>query len=377
MKRILLIPHIEIQNANALSSPYTIGFPAITAWLGAVHALQRKLNQNGFVELVFKSAGIISHKFNLQTYKDKGDFVYSIVGTGNPLDKEGARPAFIEEARCHLTVSLVVEYNGVEYEERDSFQKEVSSQLNTMKLAGGDILKFAEPELLVVSDEKEQQKLTRKLMPGFAIVERRDLMTKAMQEDQDAMTAMLDYVKVTQRVKQVEGYQLFLTAAFNPKQDQAVTGNAVILTNDNTAYFIKNGNISVNKDEPHFANEINRRNIAMAQSEELTQVEEPQRIVGDIVTEALVKGGHAKVQWEEKGKRKSSGWIVPIASGYHGITPLAVAKNQRDPNTPHRFAESIVTLGEFIMPYRIKDLDSMLWHSHFDIENNLYLCQQN
>ena len=42
-KSILLVPRLHIHNANALSSPFTIGFPAMTAWLGAVHALQRKL----------------------------------------------------------------------------------------------------------------------------------------------------------------------------------------------------------------------------------------------------------------------------------------------------------------------------------------------
>jgi CRISPR-associated protein Csy2 len=68
---------------------------------------------------------------------------------------------------------------------------------------------------------------------------------------------------------------------------------------------------------------------------------------------------------------------VPIATGFHGITELAQAENQRDPDTPHRFAESIVTLGEFIMPYRINDLDNMLWHYHTDLANNLYLCRQN
>ena len=47
MKTYLLIPRIRIQNANAMSSPYTIGFPAMTAWLGAVHALQRSVQQNG------------------------------------------------------------------------------------------------------------------------------------------------------------------------------------------------------------------------------------------------------------------------------------------------------------------------------------------
>lgn len=53
MKSVLLIPYIKIQNANALSSPYTIGFPAMTAWLGAVHALQRQLIKNGFLDYFF------------------------------------------------------------------------------------------------------------------------------------------------------------------------------------------------------------------------------------------------------------------------------------------------------------------------------------
>ena len=103
MRRFLLIPHIKIHNANAMSSPYTIGFPAMTAWLGAVHALQRHAQQQGFSDVNFLKVGVSCHAFDLQVYKGRGDFVSSIIGTSNPLDKDGNRPAFIEEARCHLT----------------------------------------------------------------------------------------------------------------------------------------------------------------------------------------------------------------------------------------------------------------------------------
>ena len=64
-----------------------------------------------------------------------------------------------------------------------------------------------------------------------------------------------------------------------------------------------------------------------------------------------------------------------IAVGFQGISELGQAKNQRDANTPHRFAESILTLGEFVMPYRIEHIDQLLWKYHVDLENNLYLCQ--
>ena len=138
MKRILFIPHIKVQNANGLSSPYTIGFPAMTAWLGAVHALQRMLNQNTFNDLQFKSTAVIVHAIDLQTYKGRGDFVHSIIGTSNPLDKNGKRPAFIEEARCHLDVSLVIEYQGAGKDEEDEDFSDITLDES---LHGGHCLK--------------------------------------------------------------------------------------------------------------------------------------------------------------------------------------------------------------------------------------------
>ncbi len=291
MNRFLIIPHLRIHNANALSSPYTIGFPAMTAWLGGVHALQRKLNAAQFDELVFARTAVACHSINLQTYKGRGDYVHSIIGTGNPLDKNGNRPSFIEEARCHLTVSLVIEYQGIDMDDADAFLTVVKAQLNTLKLAGGDILDFKKPELLKVDGDGELSKLTRKLMPSHVLKERRDLMIEAMQNQGgniDAIDALLDYLTVQHRSEADEAGQTEWTA-----------------------------------------------------------------------------------------KRKTAGWIVPIATGFHGISDLGKAENQRDPDTPHRFAESLVTLGEFVMPYRIKRLDDLLWHSRYDAENNLYLIEQN
>ncbi len=77
VKKLLLLPHIKVHNANALSSPFTIGFPAMTAWLGAVHALQRKLNDKGY-SICFDAVGVVSHKMDLQTYKGTNDFVSSM-----------------------------------------------------------------------------------------------------------------------------------------------------------------------------------------------------------------------------------------------------------------------------------------------------------
>ncbi|URE77392.1 type I-F CRISPR-associated protein Csy2 [Providencia stuartii] len=55
---LLKLPHLKVHNANALSSPFTIGFPAMTAWLGFMHALELKLRKIGFSALEFESQDV-------------------------------------------------------------------------------------------------------------------------------------------------------------------------------------------------------------------------------------------------------------------------------------------------------------------------------
>lgn len=287
MKTYLLIHRIRIQNANAMSSPYTIGFPAMTAWLGVVHALQRSVRQNGMGAVTMPKTAISCHDFRLQTYRGKGDGVQSIIGTANPLNKDGERPSFIEEARCHLEISLLVEVTGVDGDNKNGFLDFVQQQLHRMKMAGGDILSFHHIELLFVDDNDLSQVrgCLRKLMPGYVLVERRDLMSAAMDKGNDALGALLDSTRVS----------------YVGSTDEA--GNA---------------------------------------------------------------------KWRAD---KGPGWIVPIAVGFHGISELGKVPNQRDEDQEHRFAESVVTLGEFKMPYRFQSLDEMMWYYSTDLEKNLYVCK--
>lgn len=289
MRYFLLIPHLKLHNANAMSSPYTIGFPAMTAWLGAVHALQRKLQAKA-LDVALTKVAVSCHEFNLQTYKGQGDFVHSIIGTANPLDKDGSRPAFIEEARCHLEVSLLIEIENLSIKKREQLLEMVTDLVGSMKFASGDVLAVKECQIVDFDEDDNQDKELRpilnKLMLGHVLIERRDLVIASMNQGKDALDSVLDYLKVTH---------------------------------------------SSTIDE------------------------------------------YDKVTWTSK--RKAEGWLIPIAVGFQGISELGRAKNQRDANTPHRFAESVLTLGEFVMPYRIEHIDQLLWQYHVDLENNLYLCQ--
>ncbi len=299
MRPFLLIPHIRIHNANAMSSPYSIGFPAMTAWLGAVHALQRKLQQlPDFESLCLSKVGISCHQLEVQTHRSKGDFVSSIIGTGNPLGKDGSRPSFIEEARCHVTVSLLIEMSESDPEWEESLPIAIAPMLRQMKMASGDVLSFREPKVLYLEEgnASELKKLTQRLMLGHVLVERRQLLQDyvAQNPEQDVLHALLAHLHIRHRV------------AVDANQEAIAIGNNQYL-------------------------------------------------------------------WE--ASRLQAGWLVPIAVGFQGISPLGLAQNQRDANTPHRFAESVLTLGEFVMPYRIECIDDMLWHHHVDAEQDLYVCQ--
>lgn len=285
----IVLRKLKIQNANALSSALTIGFPALSAWLGAVHAMQRKLNEKeSFKNLEFNQAAIACHDFKLHTHKGHGDFDWSIIGTGNPLTKDGKRPSFIEEGRCNLCVSMIIGCNNLSRFDFDDFKSEFETILfSKMKVAGGDILDFNQVEYKKPDSEDEKRKLLNSLMPGYILVERRDLVKEAMENGTDALDAVMDHVALHH---------------------------------------------SCEKDES------------------------------------------GEIQWQVK--RKASGWIIPIATGFQGISDLTEpgkTYNQRDSSVPHRFAEAIVTLGEFKMPHRLR-FDDAFWHYDYRENENLYLC---
>ena len=50
MKSLLILKNINVENANTIAG-LTYGFPAITHFLGFVHALSRKLHQKSRVGL--------------------------------------------------------------------------------------------------------------------------------------------------------------------------------------------------------------------------------------------------------------------------------------------------------------------------------------
>ena len=138
VKKYILIQELQVINANAMSSTITVGVPAMTAWLGAVHALERKVRQmDTFKNIRFPRMAVSYLTTNLQVYRKRNSRVTSIIGTANPLDEDGSKASFIEEPRIHLSVSLLIELLGVTGDMEDQLCCTIGCELDKMKIAGG------------------------------------------------------------------------------------------------------------------------------------------------------------------------------------------------------------------------------------------------
>ncbi len=207
---LLLLPHLRVQNANAIAGPLSWGFPAVTAFTGFVHALQRRL-QAEELDIELDGVAIVCHHFEAQTSLPAGKRTHVFHLTRNPVNADGSTAAIVEEGRAHLEVSLLIGVNGdCLYDEaiRQGLAARILQAALSMRLAGGSLLPSAQRAQLLErtgsdeGDEKQLRMLRRRLLPGFALVGRRDLLVEhtaqlqAADPQADTLDALLDLTRM-------------------------------------------------------------------------------------------------------------------------------------------------------------------------------------
>lgn len=300
---LIILSHLEVQNANIISSPLTWGFPAVSGALGFVHALERQLVHD-YDDLKLGGVGVVCHEFSPQIYRSDSwrDGLFCL--TRNPLDKDGASPAMVEEGRANMKISLIIQARGESCKVTEAagkeIEKNISNIVQTLRFSGGSIISANKYSKLRVhfSDcdtEEENKKILRKLIPGFCLVSREDLLVKRMEE-----------LKLTDpESTAIDAFLEFSSLNFKPS-----------------------------------TNDLNEK----------------------------------KAEWSVD---KKPGWIVPIPVGYGSISELyepGLVKNARDNSCPFQFVESIYSLGQWISPHRIKDINDIFWHYDVNIDEGLYRC---
>ena len=189
---LLVLPHLRIQNANAISSPLTHGFPSMTAFLGLMWALERKAVSVGIDSIAFNSIGVVSHAWQEQV--TEAGYIKSFCLNRNPVGKDGGTTAIVEEGRIHLELSLVFGLTVEDWDEdrRSSDIAQLAELVSEMRVAGGTIQPPMNPSQMrqqpwlvnLTGTSEDQQKHFRKmcmrLLPGSVLVARDDLIDRRL-----------------------------------------------------------------------------------------------------------------------------------------------------------------------------------------------------
>lgn len=332
IKALLLLPRLKVQNANTVSSPLTWGFPAPRAFTGFAHALERRLDSQG-MDLSLGGVGIVCHQFEPQTVKPPGRYTQVFSLTRNPLNHEGNPQAIVEEGRAHMEVSLLITVSGdgcpLDDGQYEALAAKILHEVEGMRLAGGSILpnphRAKHPAQWVAwPDYEEEQskaffKLRRHLAPGFVLVGRSQLLADHvldMQKERAEATA-LDAL-------------LDLCALHHTPPTQV----------------------------------ISNANSTLSDGDDAADVQEVYAPVTD------------SKDWSVS--RRKPGWLVPLPVGYAAISPLYApgeVKNARDNDTPFRFVENVLSMGEWVGSHRIKNLHDLLWRHDAQPDAGLYITQ--
>lgn len=204
---LLLLPHLQVQNANAISSPLTWGFPAPSAFTGFAHALERRFPRE--LQAGLDGIGIVCHHFEPQSSRPAGKRTQVFHLTRNPIGKDEKATALVEEGRAHMEVSLVLAVRDyMSGNEGQYFAEDMMTAAQGMRLAGGSILPKREgirfeAQYWPLGEDVEGQtevfrKLRRRLVPGFALVQRDDRLQECLAELRErnpsahALDALLD-----------------------------------------------------------------------------------------------------------------------------------------------------------------------------------------
>ena len=206
----ILVSNLKIEGANAASSNITIGFPAITAWMGMVHAWERKLWQMvpDIISPVFEAVGISCRKFNLQTYKDKTSWIATIPNRRKPMEYRNskyAHAAIIDEPKADMTVDLILSLEKDENQNYEDIVESLPDVIAQSRAVGGYIVSTPDILAMSIEDDEDLKEMNRrfiaKMMPGFALIDRSDLL-----EEDNSLGHMLDILSVqTSQIKDENG----------------------------------------------------------------------------------------------------------------------------------------------------------------------------
>ena len=314
---LLVLPRIRVQNANAISSPMTWGFPAITAFVGFMVALERRLGADAGIR--FQGVGVVCHGFEPQV--TTAGYTRSFSLTRNPVGHDGSTSGIVEEGRVHLDITLVFDAQITsphrDDAERRALAQRVADTVAGMRCAGGSVMpplpvptsRPTRPVLELQPDADDDKvklfrRLSRRWLPGFTLVARDDLLQARLTTLREA-------------------------------DPQATALDAWLA--------------------------LSRWTLRASRRTK----------IGDTGPIESVE----TVDWAVDPRQ---GWTVPIPVGYTALSalhPPGGVSGARDGHTPLCFVESVYSIGQWVSPHRLRTIEELVWYPEYDEARRLYRCR--
>lgn len=170
----LLFKKVIIDGANTISSPLTYGFPAITGFLGSFHAMSRKMAEDEQLSSIALGGVLLAcHDCQPQMYRPNPYNNYTFNQTRNPIKKDGKTASIIEEGKCHLTMSFVVEVladTKLTTEHQASAIQKTKQWIQQQRMAGGSVRGLARFEPVQFFDSSDISAVIPQLLPAFVLM---------------------------------------------------------------------------------------------------------------------------------------------------------------------------------------------------------------
>jgi len=371
MSNFLLIDHIQVQDANTIAG-FTWGFPAITHFLGFVHLLQRKIYKHAdFKDITLGGCAVIAHDQQTSTYHSSGSTIAFTQSRNPPYLASHAKdspPPIIEEGKMSMTVSILIEVEESVGQYGQVFIDWVKQQSYLQRLAGGSIFNIAGATgFSIKSDDNISLKaLQRKLLPGFALINRSDLLDKhfdtmqANDSSTEIFDAWIDFVALKRQAR--PAYDLIdhhLTSLIKDQGDKHI--------------------ILFEEWQKHLKRSYNSKDISQKLSDYFNN------LVVDKANKSLINQWQQYIEptdrtpakWEYEPK-PARGYLVPIVCGYKAISEVLnndEVTGTRDSETDVCFVEAVHSIGEWQSVHRWKNLDAIydaLWQ--YNYSPDWYLC---
>lgn len=211
----LVFKEIEITNANAISGQLIYGVPQLSALLGAFHSMSRKLSKKAPMQLVdgnLDGVMLVCHECDVSALRPDSYTDYTFTQSKTPPNTKvdcskfnsGSSPAIIEEGRCRVVMSFVVEVRAsCEFndEQKDLLCKQAARVLHTQPLAGGQVTYFTDIDSKVLFVESEDlDDIAFSLSSGCALMDASEELVSMVEDKADdsytALDALIDVCSI-------------------------------------------------------------------------------------------------------------------------------------------------------------------------------------